>query len=83
MQKFDFSFDEVLRAIHEINEDTGKKGFTIAQMAEKSGYNANWCREKIRALMTSGRVVYAGKVNATTIDGRACKIPLYQLVANG
>jgi hypothetical protein len=83
LKQFDFTFDEVMGAIREISNGDGKKGFTVAQMVQQSGYNANWCREKLRGLIDSGRVRCAGKINATTIDGRTCKIPLYQLVDNG
>jgi hypothetical protein len=80
LKQFDFTFDEVMGAIREINNGDSKAGFTVAQMAAQSGYNPHWCREKLRGLIDSGRVRYVGKANATTIDGRTCKVPLYQLV---
>ena len=66
--------------LNEINRLQSEQitGFTTAELMEKTGKCDNWCREHIRKLIKLGKLKLAGRVERTTIDGKRCKVPIYQ-----
>jgi predicted transcriptional regulator len=73
------SYDDLLREIDRL-ATTSPGGFTVLEMAEKTGRTRRWCREKIRILIDAGVIRYAGTARRMAIDGRPTYSPAYAYV---
>lgn len=57
--------------------------FTTTQMSAATGHTRTWCNAKLRMLIDSGRVEYAGRIPQEAIDGKTCYVPAYRLKSDG
>lgn len=57
----------------------GPPGFTTEDWAVAAGKSQKWVRERLRALIRDGKVVYAGKRTGLSIENKTIWVPVYQL----
>jgi hypothetical protein len=60
-------------------EETSPEGFSISEMAEKTGKSEFWCRKKMKVLVKAGKAKYNGKKPCTMLDGRRYYAPVYAI----
>lgn len=73
------SIEEILKEINRLNDEK-VDGFTTRDLMDYTGKPEKWCQHKIRELIKSNFLEYAGRVNVPTIDNRMCGVPAYRII---
>jgi hypothetical protein len=77
MSDLGISYDEWLS---ELNKPETREGFTTRDAMRVWKVNINTAREKIRALIETGRVVMISNRDCVSIDGKRHVVPLFAVV---
>jgi hypothetical protein len=73
------NFAEVLRDLSDL-ADRQPEGFTTREMVEATGRSDQWCRNRLRILISNGTVRHNGKKNIQTISGTLFPTNVYVIV---
>jgi hypothetical protein len=73
------TLDEWYKALEEIQQRPGAKGFTSSDVSDASGCSQSLARQRIRSLILAGRAKHVGMRGSKRIDGRPTTIPVYAL----
>lgn len=79
MELIDVTFDEILKAIGELNA-SNPEGFTCREMSNATGRNHDWCRKHIYELIRADKLKFNGRRKVKRIDEGYAQVPVYTLV---
>lgn len=78
MPKNKYEFDVVLKEIQQLN-DKEPDGFAVIEMADALGRSPEWCRKRIKEMISVGKMDCVGKKRLLSIDGTYRPVPAYRL----
>ena len=56
------------------------EGLSIMEIADATGASRGCAQKRVKQMITSGRMEFAGFKTSTRMDGMPCRIPCYRII---